>query len=86
MSAPNLDIADVEQRTIATERLLGALIAVLTTRDAGLLRELQGMFDSEEFAGDQAGRAAAETWRRIASELRQAGVIADTLSSEGSEH
>jgi len=39
------DLADIERRTLATERLLGALIARLSARDPRPLQELQAVFD-----------------------------------------
>jgi hypothetical protein len=64
------DLSDIEQRTLATERLLGALIALLSARDPRLIADLQAVFANPDFASDDAGRAASETWRRILSELK----------------
>jgi hypothetical protein len=62
-------IPDLEQRLVAAERLLSTLIAVLSARDPGLLDDLEAVFAKPEFASDKAGRAATETWRRIAGGL-----------------
>ncbi len=64
------NIEDLEQRTLATERLLSTLIALLSARDPRLLEGLQAVFADPDFAADDAGRAAAQTWRRILSELK----------------
>ena len=76
-SAPEL--SDLEQRTLATERLLGTLIALLSARDPRLLHELQAIFADPDFATDAAGRAASETWDRIAAELQATGLLIGSM-------
>jgi hypothetical protein len=73
------DLADLEQRTIATERLLGTLIALLSARDPRLLEGLQAVFANPDFASDDAGRAASETYRRILGELKDTGRLVRSL-------
>lgn len=63
------DVADLEQRVLATERLLGTLITLLSARDPRLLEDVQAVFADPGFATDQAGRAAAATWKRVRDEL-----------------
>ena len=77
--ASSLDIADLEQRTLATERLLRALIALLCARDPRLLEGLEAVFAAPDFAADDAGRAATETWRRVRSELNDTGRLVRSL-------
>lgn len=77
-----IDLADLEQRMLATERLLSTLIAMLSARDPRLLQELQGVFDGSDFATDEAGRAAASTWARIARELKSTGHLIDSLGHD----
>ena len=60
------DLAELEERTRATERLLSTLIAILSAREPRLLQELQAVFESPDFAKDEAGRAASSTWMRSA--------------------
>jgi len=67
------ELAEIEKRTLATERLLGTLIALLSARDPRLLESLQAIFANPDFASDEAGQAASETWRRIQSELKATG-------------
>lgn len=78
------DLADLEQRTLATERLLGTLIALLSARDPRLLENLQAVFANPDFASDDAGRAASETWRRILSELKDTSRLIASLGNPSS--
>ena len=78
---PTPDFADFEQRMLATERLLGTLIALLSARDPRLLEGLQAVFANPDFASDEAGRAASETWRRIQSELMDTSGLIKSLGS-----
>jgi len=78
---PTSDFADLEQRMLATERLLGTLIALLSARDPRLLEGLQAVFANPDFASDDAGRAASETWRRIRSELTDTSGLIKSLGS-----
>jgi hypothetical protein len=78
MSDPQ-DITEFEQRTLATERLLSTLIAILSARDPHLLQELQAVFASPDFAADEAGRAATATWSRISGDLKATGLLVDSL-------
>ena len=73
------DLAELAQRTLASERLLGALIALLSAREPRLLEDLQAVFATPDFAADEAGRAAAETWRRILSELKDTSRLVRSL-------
>jgi hypothetical protein len=73
---------ELEQRMLATERLLGTLIAILSARDPRLLDELQAVFASPDFADDEAGRAASATWRRIAGELKATGLLVQSLGDD----
>ncbi len=73
------ELAEIEKRTLATERLLGALIALLSARDLRLLEGLQAIFANPDFASDDAGRAASETWRRIQSELKATGNLVGSM-------
>lgn len=74
-----IDLAELEQRTRATERLLSTLIAILSAREPRLLQELQAVFEEAEFAQDDAGRAAASTWARIARELKSTDRLMGSL-------
>ena len=76
---PRPEFADLEQRTLATERLLGTLIALLSARDPRLLASLQAVFANPDFASDDAGRAASETWRRIQGELKDTSRLIKSL-------
>jgi hypothetical protein len=78
------DPAELEQRMLATERLLSTLIALLSARDPSLLHELQAVFENPDFASDDAGRAASETWRRIMTELNATGRLVDSLGDRSS--
>ena len=78
---PTPDFADLEQRMLATERLLGTLIALLSARDPRLLEGLQAVFANPDFASDDAGRAASETWGRIQSELTDTSGLIKSLGS-----
>ena len=69
------DLAELEERTLATERLLGTLIALLSAREPRLLENLQAIFSNPDFAADEAGRAASQTWWRIQSELKDTGAL-----------
>jgi hypothetical protein len=80
-----MDPAELEQRMLATERLLSTLIAILSAREPRLLHELQAVFASPDFAGDEAGRAASATWSRISVELTATGRLVDSLG-EGKSH
>lgn len=62
-------IPDLEQRLLAEERLLSTLVAILSARDPTILDELEDVFTQPEFAADEAGRAAAQVWRRVAEDL-----------------
>lgn len=73
------DVAELEERTLATERLLGTLIALLSARDPRLLDNLQAVFSNPDFASDDAGRAASQTWRRIQSELKDTSRLMKSL-------
>jgi hypothetical protein len=73
------DLPDIEQRTLATERLLGTLIALLSARDPRLIADLEAVFANPDFASDDAGRAASETWRRILSELKDTSRLVRSL-------
>lgn len=75
------DLAEIEERTLATERLLGTLIALLSAREPRLLENLQAIFSNPDFASDEAGRAASETWRRIQSDLKDTGNLIGSLSN-----
>ncbi len=75
------ELAELEGRTLATERLLGTLIALLSARDPRLLENLQAIFSDPDFASDEAGKAASETWRRIQSELKDTGNLIGSLWS-----
>ncbi len=79
------DIADLAQRTLATERLLSALIALLSARDPRLLEGLQAVFATPDFASDEAGRTASETWTRILSELKDTSRLVKGLGGPSSE-
>ena len=70
MTSDASDLAELEQRILATERLLSTLIAILSAREPRLIDELQAVFNSPDFAGDEAGLAASATWSRISEELR----------------
>jgi len=83
MTSQSIDIADLEQRSLATERLLSTLIAILSAREPQLLKELQAVFASPDFAADEAGRAASGTWSRISRELRATGRLVDSLGEDG---
>lgn len=69
MDSRSQDIPDLEQRLLAEERLLSTLVAVLSARDPTILDELEEVFAKPEFASDEAGRAAALVWRRVAKDL-----------------
>ena len=79
MTSDPINEAELEQRTLATERLLSTLIAILSARDPRLIHELQAVFKSPDFAGDEAGRAASVTWSRISEELRHTKRLVDGL-------
>jgi len=57
------------------------LIALLSARDPRLLEGLQAVFANPDFASDDAGRAASETWRRIRSELTDTSGLIRSLGS-----
>lgn len=69
MNDRSIDLAELDRRTLATERLLSTLIAILSAREPHLLAELQAVFASPDFAKDEAGRAASATWARISTQL-----------------
>lgn len=73
------DLWELEQRTLAAERLLSTLIALLSARDPRLLEELQSIFADPDFAADPAGRAASATWGRISGELQTTGRLIQGL-------
>jgi hypothetical protein len=78
-----IDAKELEQRTLATERLLSTLIALLSARDPRLLEELQAVFAKPDFATDAAGRIATETWSRILRELDATGRLVTSLGGDG---
>jgi len=78
------DLAELEERTLATERLLATLIALLSARDPRLLENLRAVFSNPDFASDEAGRAASQTWRRIQSELKDTGALIRGLAPPSS--
>jgi hypothetical protein len=84
MTSDPIDVAELQQRTLATERLLGTLVAILSARDPRLLEELQAVFRSPDFAGDEAGRAASTTWSRISEELKDTKRLVDGLGRSAS--
>ena len=85
MTSDPIDVAELEQRTLATERLLSTLIAILSARDPRLLEELQAVFRSPDFAADEAGRAASATWSRISTELKDTQRLVEGLG-RGASH
>jgi hypothetical protein len=84
MPSKPTDVAELEQRMLATERLLRTLVAILSARDPRLLQELQAVFKSPDFAGDEAGRAASATWSRISAELKDTKRLVDSLGRRAS--
>jgi hypothetical protein len=84
MTSDPVDVAELEQRTLATERLLSTLVAILSARDPRLLEELQAVFKSPDFAKDEAGRAASATWSRISAELNDTKRLVDGLGRRAS--
>jgi hypothetical protein len=84
MAEHPIDPTELERRTLATERLLSTLIAILSARDPRLIHELQAVFASPDFAGDEAGRAASVTWTRISAELKSTGQLLDSLGGRAS--
>jgi hypothetical protein len=78
------DLPDIEQRTLATERLLVTLIALLSARVPRLIEDLQAVFANPDFASDDAGGAASETWRRILSELKDTSRLVRSLGGPSS--
>lgn len=81
-----IDVTDLEQRMLAAERLLSTLVAILSARDPRLLDELQAVFRSPDFAGDEAGKAASATWSRISEELRDTKRLVDSLAGASRSH
>ena len=81
MKSDSIDVAELEQRMLASERLLSTLIAILSAREPGLIDELQAVFKSPDFAGDAAGQAASATWSRISEELGRTKRLVDDLDS-----
>jgi hypothetical protein len=79
MTSDSIDAADLEQRMLAVERLLSTLVAILSAREPRLIDELQAVFKSPNFAGDEAGRAASATWSRISEELRDTKRLVEGL-------
>ena len=73
------EVLDLRKSTLATERLLNVLIALLSARDPDLLRDLQAVFATPDFAADEAGSAAADMWRRILHELDATGRLVEGL-------
>jgi hypothetical protein len=84
MTSDPINVAELEQRTLATERLLSTLVAILSARDPHLLEELQAVFRSPDFAGDEAGQAASATWSRISEELKDTKRLVDGLGRSAS--
>jgi hypothetical protein len=84
MTSDSIDVAELQQRTLATERLLGTLVAILSARDPRLLEELQAVFRSPDFAADEAGQAASATWSRISAELKDTKRLVDGLGRSAS--
>lgn len=84
MAQNSVDLAELEQRSLATERLLSTLIAILSARDPRLLAELQAVFSSSDFASDDAGRAASATWSRISQDLTATAGLVEGLGESGS--
>lgn len=80
--SPPADVSELEQRTLATERLLRTLIALLSARDPQLLHDLQAVFTDPGFASDEAGSAAANTWQRILDDLKATGRLVDSLGEK----
>jgi hypothetical protein len=78
----SIDLAELEQRMQATERLLGTLVALLSARDPRLLEELRAIFEAGDFAEDDAGRAAASTWSRIARGLKSTDGLMSSLGRD----
>lgn len=66
---------DLEQRLLAEERLLSTLVAVLSSRDPSILDELEEVFSNPDFAADEAGRAAAQVWKRVADDLARTRAV-----------
>lgn len=85
MTSNPIDLAELEQRMLATERLLSTLVAILTARNPRLIDELQSVFESPGFAGDEAGQAASATWSRISEELKNTKRLVDGLG-RGASH
>ena len=81
MNRDDVDVAELEQRVLASERLLSTLIAILSAREPRLLAELQAVFASPDFAADTAGRNAATTWSRISRELTGTAGLLNALGS-----
>lgn len=75
----NAQLTELEQRMLATERLLSTMIALIAARDPQFLRELQAVFADPDFSNDEAGRAASATWSRISADLRTTGAMVDSL-------
>lgn len=82
MDQNSVDLPELDQRSLATERLLGTLIAILSARDPRLLAELQAVFASSDFGADEAGRAASGTWSRISRELQVTERLVQGLREE----
>ena len=82
MSEP-IDVNELDQRTLATERLLSTLIAILSARDPRLLEELQAVFARPDFSADDAGRAATATWSRISNDLKATSQLVESLGQRG---
>ncbi len=79
MTHHEIDMSELEQRAVATERLLSTLIAILSAREPRLLNELEAVFASPDFAADEAGRVASATWVRISAELKMTRKLVDSL-------
>ncbi|MFC3069337.1 hypothetical protein [Phenylobacterium soli] len=82
MNRDDVDVVELEQRVLASERLLSTLIAILSAREPRLLAELQAVFASPDFAGDAAGRNAANTWSRISRDLTDTARLLNALGSQ----
>jgi hypothetical protein len=76
-----MDPAELGQRLIATERLLGTLVAILSARDPKILDQLQAVFANPDFSADEAGVAATQTWARVSAELKDTRAMINALGA-----
>ena len=85
MTSRPVDVRELEQRVLATERLLSALIAhPLGPRPAPAPRASGGV--RQRGLRDRRGRqAATQTWARIAGELKETGLLVDSLGEDPPE-